>query len=145
MLPEEERHLWSKSQFLDALVWILAGQAAEEVVFGEATTGATNDLERATGIARDMVTRYGMSDAVGPLALGRRESMVFLGRDLGERQEYSEDTARLVDQEVRRLVDEAKERACKILTEERPALDRVAQALIERETLDAAQFEALVG
>jgi cell division protease FtsH len=145
ILPEEERHLWSKSQFLDSLVWILAGQAAEELVFGEATTGATNDLERATGIARDMVTRYGMSDVVGPLALGRRESMVFLGRDLGERQEYSEDTARQVDQEVRRIVDDAKGRACSILSESRPALERVAQALIERETLDGAAFESLVG
>jgi len=144
ILPEQERYLWSKSEFLDALVWILAGQAAEEIVFGEATTGATNDLERATGIARDMVTRYGMSDLVGPLALGRRESMIFLGRDLGERQEYSEDTARQVDQEVRRLVDEAKERACRILGEVRPALDRVAQALIDHETVDGAEFEALV-
>ncbi|MCL4370733.1 MAG: ATP-dependent zinc metalloprotease FtsH [Chloroflexi bacterium] len=144
LLPSEERHLWSKSQFQDALVWILAGQASEELVFGEATTGASNDLERATGIARDMVTRYGMSDALGPLALGRHEGLVFLGRDMAERQEYSEETARLIDQEVRRLVDDAKARALHILTEVRPALERIAGALVERETLDGAEFEALV-
>ncbi len=144
LLPAEERHLWSKSRFLDALVWILAGQAAEELVFGEATTGASNDLERATGIARDMVTRYGMSEVLGPLALGRREGLIFLGKDMTERQEYSEETARQIDHEVRRLVEEAKVRAREILTETRAVLDRVAKALIERETLDSAEFEGLV-
>ncbi len=144
LLPEEEHHLWSRSQFLDALVWTLAGQASEELVFGEATTGASNDLERATATARDMVTRYGMSEAVGPLALAPREAMVFLGRDLGERKDYSEETARLVDREVRRLVEEAKLQARRILLEVRPTLDRVARALVERETLDGSDFEALV-
>ena len=144
ILPAEERGLWSKSQFLDALAWALGGQAAEELVFGEPTTGASNDLEKATAMARNMVTRYGMSEAVGPVALGRREALVFLGRDVGERQEYSEETARLIDREVRRLVEEAKARASAILTEHRPVLNRVAEALIERETLDGPSFEALV-
>ena len=144
LLPSEERRLWSKSQFQDVLAWILAGQASEELVFGEATTGASNDLERATGIARDMVTRYGMSDALGPLALGRHDGLVFLGRDMAERQEYSEETARLIDQDVRRLVDDAKTRAVQILMGVRPTLERIAKALIERETLDGAEFEALV-
>jgi cell division protease FtsH len=144
ILPSEERRLWSRSQFLDALTWSLGGQAAEELVFGEPTTGASNDLEKATAMARDMVTRYGMSEAVGPLALGRRETLVFLGRDVGERQEFSEETARLIDREVRRFVEEAKARASKLLSEHRPVLDLIANALIERETLDGPAFEALV-
>jgi cell division protease FtsH len=145
LLPEDEHRLWSKSRFLDALAWTLGGQAAEELVFGEATTGASNDLEKATAMTRDMVTRYGMSERLGPMALGRRETMVFLGRDIGERQEHSEETARLVDREERRLVEEAKARATGILTEHRAMLDRVATALIDHETVDGPAFEALVG
>lgn len=113
-------------------------------MFGEATTGASNDLEKATAMARDMVTRYGMSEVLGPLAIGRRETLVFLGRDVGERQEYSEETARLIDQEIRRLVDEAKEQAGRVLAEHRAILDRLAAALVERETLDSPAFEAVV-
>ena len=145
LLPREEHRLWSKSRFLDALAWTLGGQAAEELVFGEATNGASNDLERATAMARDMVTRYGMSQALGPIALGRHETMVFLGRDIGERQQHSEETAQMVDREVRQLAEGAKTRATQLLTEHRDALERVAAALISRETLDGPAFEALVG
>jgi cell division protease FtsH len=145
LLPREERRLWSKSQFLGALSWTLGGQASEELVFGEATTGASNDLEKATSMARDMVTRYGMSDVLGPMALGRRESPVFLGRDIAERQEYSEETARLIDREMRSLVEDAKARATDILIEQRSLLDRLAKALIQHETIDGPAFEALVG
>jgi cell division protease FtsH len=144
LLPREEHRLWSRSRFLDALAWTLGGQAAEELVFGEASSGASNDLEKATAMARDMVTRYGMSRTLGPLALGRNETMVFLGRDIGERQQYSEETARMVDREVRQLAEGAKTRATQLLTEHRAALDRVAEALIQRETLDGPAFEALV-
>jgi cell division protease FtsH len=144
LLPREEHRLWSKSRFLDALAWTLGGQAAEELVFGEATSGASNDLEKATAMARDMVTRYGMSRTLGPIAVGRHETMVFLGRDIGERQQHSEETARLVDREVRQLAEGAKTRATQLLTEHRAVLDRVAEALIQRETLDGPAFEALV-
>jgi cell division protease FtsH len=145
LVPIEEHRLWSRSRFLDALAFTLGGQAAEELVFGEATTGASNDLEKATAMARDMVTRYGMSVALGPLALGRSEAMVFLGRDIGERQQLSDETAQLVDREVRHLVEDAKARATHLLLEYRIVLDRVAEALVDRETLDGPAFEALVG
>jgi cell division protease FtsH len=145
LVPREEHRLWSRSRFLDALAFTLGGQAAEELVFGEATTGASNDLEKATAMARDMVTRYGMSQTLGPLALGRSEALVFLGRDIGERHQYSDETAQMVDREVRHLVEDAKARATHLLTDYRAVLDRVAEALVDRETVDGPAFEALVG
>jgi len=143
-LPEEDRVLTSRSELLDRITMMFGGQVAEDIVFDEITTGASNDLERATALARRMVTEWGMSEAIGPLTFGRRTEHVFLGRDLGEDRNFSEDVAALIDREVRHIVESCHKRAREILTEHRTTLERVAQELIRRETLDAEEFKALV-
>ncbi len=142
-LPEEERRLLSKAKFRDDLAFALGGRSAEELVFGDVTTGATNDLERVTEVARAMVTRYGMSDKLGPMTFGQKEELVFLGKEIGEQRDYSEAVAQEIDEEVRRIVYEAHERAKDVLTRHREQLDRIAQRLIEVETLDTDEFVAL--
>src|SRR5690606_10569316 len=144
-LPEEDRHSYSKDYLLARLVMLFGGRAAEQLVFGpdKVTTGAGNDIERATQLARRMVTSYGMSDLVGPLAVGDSEQEVFLGRELVQRREISEKTAELVDAEVKRLVDEAYQRAVNTLQEHRDLLERIAEALLERETLDREDIDLL--
>jgi len=143
-LPEEDRYLQRRSKFLDDLAGLLGGRAAEELVIRDVTTGAASDLERATKIARDMVMRYGMSDSLGPLTFGQREELVFLGREIGEQRDYSEAVAQEIDREVRRLIDQAYQRAKEILTIHRGKLEVVAQKLVEVETLGAEEFKALV-
>ena len=143
-LPEEDRVLTSRSELLDRITMMFGGQVAEDIVFDEITTGASNDLERATALARRMVTEWGMSEAVGPLTFGRRTEHVFLGRELGEDRNFSEDVAALIDREVRHIVESCHKRAREILTEHRTTLERVAQELIRRETLDSDEFKALV-
>jgi cell division protease FtsH len=113
------------------------------LIFGEVTTGASNDIERVTKIARSMVTEYGMSDVIGPVALGHKEELVFLGRDLGEQKNYSEQTAREIDQEVRRIIQEAFKKATDVLSQNRPRLIMISERLIKEETLEASVFEAL--
>src|SRR5437764_1552431 len=125
-LPTEDRYLWTKSQFEDRLAATLGGHAAEKLVFGEMSTGAENDIEVATNIARKMVKEYGMSDRLGPVALGHKEELVFLGREIGEQKNYSEKVAEAIDEEIRRLIDQAYLEAIRILTEKRPVLDRLA-------------------
>jgi cell division protease FtsH len=122
----------------------MGGRLAEEIVFGQKTTGAGNDIERATELARRMVCEWGMSEAMGPLAFGKKEGEVFLGREMGSVQTYSEKTAQEIDTEVHRIVVEQYERAKKVLTEGREILSRVADALIEYETLDAADIDVLM-
>jgi len=141
-LPEEDRTLQRKAKFEDDLAFALGGRAAEEIVFGDITTGASNDLERVTQTARAMVTRYGMSEKLGPMVYGQKEELVFLGREIGEQRDYSDAVAEEIDQEVRRIVSEAHEKARRILTEYQGKLDAIAQRLIEVETLDAAEFAA---
>jgi cell division protease FtsH len=145
LLPSEDRYLYSRSHFEDTLAFSLGGQAAEMIMFGEMTTGAENDIERCTKLARKMVTEYGMSDKLGPLAYGHKEEMVFLGRDLGEQRNYSEVVAVEIDSEVRRLVTTAFTRAKDILEKNREKLVLVAERLVQEETLDRLQFEALMG
>jgi cell division protease FtsH len=137
-LPEEDRHSYSRDYLLARLVMLYGGRAAEEMIFGpeKITTGAGNDIERATAMARRMVTQFGMSERVGPVAIGDSEQEVFLGRELVQRRELSQETARLVDDEVKRFLDEAYDRAAQTLKENRDLLDRMAEALLERETLD---------
>ncbi len=144
-LPEEDRHSYSRDYLLARLVMLFGGRVAEEMIFGpeKVTTGAGNDIERATSMARRMVTQFGMSDAVGPMAVGDSEQEVFLGRDLGQRRQVSEQTARLVDAELKRLLDEAYEQARGILQEHKDLLESIAEALLERETLDREQVELL--
>jgi len=145
LLPTEDRYLYTRSHFEDTLAWSLGGHAAEQIVFGEMTTGAENDIERATKLARKMVMEYGMSDKLGPLQFGHKEEMVFLGRDLGEQRNYSEAVAVEIDQEVRRLITQAYSKAKEILERYRPQLDAVSQRLIKDETLDGPTFDAMLG
>jgi cell division protease FtsH len=142
-LPSEDRHLFSKSEFEDQLAVAMGGHAAEVLVFGEMTTGASNDIQQATEIARRMVTQYGMSARLGPRAFGRREELVFLGRDIAEQRNYSEAIAEAIDREVSQLIGEAHQRATDILNRGRGLLDQLADTLIEVETLDAETFQRL--
>ncbi|NLM40361.1 MAG: ATP-dependent zinc metalloprotease FtsH [Firmicutes bacterium] len=145
-LPEEERYVMTKTKLLDDLVDLLAGRAAEEIAIGEISTGAQNDLERVTRIARKMVMEWGMSDKLGPLTFGRPngEDLVFLGRDISRERNYSEEVAAAIDEEVRSIVETSHKRAVEILTQHREKLDAVAQALLERETLEKEEFEAIM-
>ena len=143
-LPTEDRHLWTHSQFEDKLVVSLAGRAAEEVAFGEVTTGAQNDLEQATSLARKMVTEYGMSDKLGPRTFGRREELVFLGREIHEQRNYSEKVAEEIDEEVHALIQHAYDTAKKILAENKERLKLIAEHLMDKETIEEAEFEALL-
>jgi cell division protease FtsH len=142
-LPSEDRYLHSKTEFGDKIAGMRGGHVAEEIVFGDTTTGASNDIEKATNLARAMVTQYGMSDALGPLAFGKKEEMIFLGREISEQRNYSDEVAAKIDVEVRRIIDQAYERAREALTEHRAVLDRLADLLVEKETIEAAEFEAL--
>jgi cell division protease FtsH len=142
-LPEEDRRMLSRTKFKDDLAFALGGRAAEEIIFGDMTTGGANDLERVTETARAMVTRYGMSDLLGPMTFGQKEELVFLGKEIGEQRDYSEAVAQEIDQEVRAIVHEAYQRATDVLTRHREELDRIAERLIEVETLNADAFVAL--
>ncbi len=142
-LPVEDRYLWTKSQFQDMLATALGGLVAEKLVFGEMTTGPGNDIERATQIARQMVTRYGMSEKLGPRTFGRKEELVFLGREISEQRNYSEKVAEDIDAEVHDLIQNAYDVAERILTIHRATLDKLAEKLIAEETLEGAELEAI--
>jgi cell division protease FtsH len=142
-LPTEDRHLMTKQQTLARIAMALGGRAAEEVVFGHQTTGAQDDIKRATRLARAMVCELGMSDKLGPIAYGENDESIFLGREFATRREdYSEDTAREIDTEIRRIVEEQYVVARRIITANREKLDRLALALLERETLDSEEIGA---
>ena len=143
LLPTEDRYLWSKPQFEDMLAYVLGGHVAELIIFGEVTTGASNDIERVTKIARSMVTEYGMSSRIGPMALGHKEELVFLGRDFGEQRNYSEQTAREVDEEIRRIIQEAFDKAYHVLLQNKTRLILISERLIKEETLEGPMFESL--
>jgi cell division protease FtsH len=144
-LPEEDKYLKTRGELVDTMTMLLGGRTAEEIIFGEPTTGASDDIERCTEIARAMVTTYGMSDRLGPQLLGTQGGEVFLGRDYGHEATYSDEVAGLIDGEVRRLVDGAHDRARAILTTHRATLDRLAAALVEKETLDDAELAEVFG
>ena len=143
-LPPEDKYTITRSEILANITAILGGRVAEEIVFGEITTGAANDFEKATDLARKMVTEFGMSDKLGPLTLGTKHGPVFLGRDLVESRNYSDEIAYEIDKEVRRIIDECYGRARTVLTDHREILDRVARALLERESLESDQLNALI-
>ena len=144
-LPQEDRHSYTKEWLEGQLCMLFGGRVAEEIIFGpeKITTGAGNDIERATAMARQMVTRFGMSDVIGLMAIGQADQEVFLGRELVQRREISEHTAQQVDQEIKRVLDEAQERARSIVTEHKDLLERIAQALLDRETLDSVEISLL--
>ena len=143
-LPQEDKHTVTQSEILANITVMLGGRVAEEIVFVEITTGAANDFENATDLARKMVTEFGMSDKLGPMTLGTKHGPVFLGRDLFESQNYSDEIAYEIDKEVRRIIHECYSRARAVLTEHKETLDRIAKALLERESLQSDELDTLV-
>ncbi len=141
-LPEEDRYLTPRSKMEDDMASMLGGRAAEEIVFDEVSTGAANDLERVTKMARAMVTRYGMSEKLGPLVYGKKEELVFLGREIGEQRDYSEAMAQKIDDEVQLFVITAYQRSKQVLLEHREQLNKVVEILLEREMLSHEEFKA---
>lgn len=144
MLPEEDRYYMTRSELLDRVAALLAGRVAEQVVFNEISTGAQNDLERATSIVRQMIMEYGMSDELGPITLGHKHDQVFLGRDLGRERDFSEEIARAIDKEIRRTIDRCYHKGEELIVQHREKLDKLAEMLLEKETLDAVEIEALI-
>lgn len=142
-LPQEDRTLMPRKKLIAEMVGLLGGRAAEELVFDDITSGAGNDLERVTQLARMMVTRLGMSEELGPMVYGQKEELIFLGREIAEQRDYSEAVAEQIDREVRRLVNEAYQKARQLLIQYRDKLDAVAQRLLEVETLSREEFEAI--
>jgi cell division protease FtsH len=143
-LPTEEKHNWSKEQLEARIAVCMGGRIAEEMTFSQITTGAQNDIEQATEMARKMICEWGMSEALGPLTYGKKEEAIFLGKEFNRHQDYSEATALKIDAEIKRIVTEQYERAAKLLTEQRPVLVRIAEALLEHEVLDAPQLKQLI-
>jgi len=142
-LPTEDRYLWTRSQLNDRLASMLGGHAAEDLVFGEMTTGSHSDIEEATNIARKMVTQYGMSEKMGPRTYGRREELVFLGREVAEQKDYSEGTAREIDEEVYAIIEHAYDVARQVLTDNRAKLEQIAKELVATETIEGEELQRL--
>ena len=138
-LPTEDKYTYSRDYFKARLVMLLGGRVAEEVALQQMTTGAGNDIERATDLARNMVCRYGMSDVMGPLSFGKKEEQIFLGREIAQHRDYSEETAQQIDAEVSKLVKDAHERATQLITKHMPTLKALAEVLLEKETVDAPE------
>jgi cell division protease FtsH len=136
VMPLDDKYSTTRNEMLDQLAYAMGGRVAEELVFHDPTTGAANDIEKATGLARKMVTQFGMSERVGAIKLGSDNGEVFLGRDMGHQRDYSEGVAGVVDEEVRRFVETAHDEAWEILVEHRQVLDDLVLALLERETLN---------
>jgi cell division protease FtsH len=143
-LPKEERFLASKTELLNRITALLGGRTAEELTFGDVTTGAGDDLNRATEMARAMVCEYGMSEKMGAITLGRKDDMVFIGRDLMKEKNYSEQTAQMIDGEVKRIVEDCHKKATDILKKNRKVLKIMAEVLLEREVLDSADVDDIL-
>lgn len=144
LLPKEDRNYATKSQLLDQITMLLGGRVAEALVLKEISTGASNDLERATSLARKMITELGMSEEMGPLTFGQKEGQVFLGRDIARERNYSEAVAYGIDKEARRIIDECYMRAQTLIQENMHKLDAIAQTLMEKETIEAKEFAELM-
>jgi len=144
-LATEDRYLMTRAQFKDMLATLLGGQTAEELTFNEITTGAQNDIEQATKLARAMVTTFGMSEKLGPRTFGHREEMIFLGREISEQRDYSDKIAEQIDDEVFRIIHEAHQVARQVLTENKAKLALMAETLITRETLEVKDMEDIFG
>jgi cell division protease FtsH len=143
LLPDEDRYLWTKNQFSEMISVTMGGRVAEQLIFDEVTTGASNDLERATKIALGMIKRYGMSESLGPRTFGKREEMVFLGREIGEERDYGDKVAEQIDEEVKLLINNAYHQAEELLITHKPKLVRLAEYLIENETVSGASLPQL--
>lgn len=144
-LPEEDRYFATKSELLDKICYGLGGRVAEQLIFNEISTGAQNDIERVTALSRQMIMEFGMSEELGPLTFGRKQSQVFLGRDLGRERDFSEEVASAIDRESKRIIEECYRRTEKLLTDNIDRLHAVAEAVLEQETLDADEFVRIVG
>jgi cell division protease FtsH len=140
VMPAEDKYSTTRNELMDQLAYAMGGRVAEEVVFHDPTTGASNDIEKATAVARKMVTEFGMSEKIGAVRVGQANNEVFLGRDMGHTRDYSEQVAAVVDTEVRRLVDYAHDEAWEILNDYRVVLDALVEELLERETLNQAEL-----
>jgi len=143
LLPAEDRYIMTRSQFYDMLAHMLGGHVAEGLIFNEISTGASDDIRRATELAHKMVTQYGMSDKLGPRTFGKREEMIFLGREISEQRNYGDKIANMIDEEVHRIIDEAYAKAKKILNENRGKLKLIADKLFTKETLEGKDLEKL--
>ena len=143
-LPTEDKHFHSKSEFIDDMAMLLGGYAAEKIVFNDITTGASSDLLRASALARELITKYGMSEKLGPIAFGQHSDMVFLGKEIHDQRNYSEQTAADIDQEIRRFIGNALQTAEEIIKKRRDKLDKIANRLIETETIEREEFEELM-
>jgi cell division protease FtsH len=143
VLPEEDKYSTTRNEMLDNLAYAMGGRTAEELVFHDPTTGASNDIEKATNIARSMVTQYGMTERLGPIKFGKETGEVFLGRDMGHQRDYSEEIASIVDEEVKRLIESAHDEAWEVLVEYRDVLDQLVLQLLEKETLNKEQLAAV--
>lgn len=143
-MPTKDRYLKSRSEFLAELAALLGGFVAEKLVFGEITTGASNDLEKASELARKLVKEYGMSEKLGPIAFGEKEELVFLGKEIGEQRNYSEKVASEIDEEVSRFIKNAQNSARNILKKKRKVLNKIAGTLAEKETIEREEFEKLI-
>ncbi len=144
-IPDEDKKMHSRSEFIDELAMMLGGYVAESEIFGDLTTGASNDLQRATQLAKELVTQYGMSDALGPRTYGGSDEMIFLGKQIHENRDFSEKTAERIDEEISTLLNDAKETARRIIREQRPKMDAVVKHLLEKETIEKDEFIALIG
>ncbi|NBS69303.1 ATP-dependent zinc metalloprotease FtsH [bacterium] len=144
-IPQEDRKMHSRQEFLDELAMTLGGYVTEKEIFGDLTTGASNDLQKATHLARQLVTQYGMSDLLGPRTYGEREDMIFLGKQIHENRDYSEKVAESIDAEINRILHAALETATRIVREQRKAMDEIVNVLLEKETIEKEEFEKLVG
>jgi len=144
-LPVEDKHMHSYSEFLDDMAVLLGGYAAEKLIFKEVTTGATSDLKRATDLAKELVTQYGMSKSLGPRTFGEREEMIFLGKEISEQKDYSEKTQEKIDKEVSDYIDQAFKSATNILNKHKVKLEKISQALLKKEVLERREFEEIVG
>jgi cell division protease FtsH len=144
-IPQEDRKMHSRQEFLDDLAMTLGGYVTEKEIFGDLTTGASNDLQKATHLARQLVTQYGMSDLLGPRTYGEREDMIFLGKQIHENRDYSEKVAESIDAEINRILHAALETATRIVREQRKAMDEIVNVLLEKETIEKEEFEKLVG
>jgi cell division protease FtsH len=143
-MPQEDRFLTTRAELEDTLAMTLGGRAAEEIVFGEITTGASNDIEKVTATAKQMVMRFGMSDKLGPRVYGHDHGQPFLGREFSTEPDYSDEIAREIDDEVRRIIEAAHQRARSILTEHQSSLTRISEILVKRETIEKEEFLALL-
>jgi cell division protease FtsH len=143
-LPEDDRTLYFKSKFEDELAALLGGRVAEELAFGDVTTGASSDLRRATQIARAMITEYAMSEGLGQRTFGQKEELIFLGREISEQRDYSEKVASQIDREMKAIMDRALSRSREVLVTHRDKLDAIANLLMEKETLEAPELHAVV-